>query len=344
MPSTYKTLSRLILGEKLKEEETVGSFHNPVTKAKKKVDVRSLSSTHKWEQLWFLKENEDAVYALAETLAQEFFRLVIPNQPKTRVVKNDITCLRRTGLNRKRFVLSQGVPGYRPIDNMNDDAFHHAIRCQLITGLGEVLIMAMMTGENDLRLANLCLNYCNQIIKIDGDHAYEAIWHGGITADDFKTLPFIKDYPTQRWLCLLPLEYVRHANDQCYLELSQHEGLRREINRATLKVLLLPIPLIRQFINCYARSKRTRTAYLTMWEQNKLSLRNAAWQDERFVRYVREARQEMMVYINYLESFKTMRKYYLSMREYKTMMLDQLTAMEQQATSKLQATPAAGNP
>jgi len=335
--------------DELDKTKSNGRFAHKVIRVRKKPRKASRRLKQKYQNLWYLKIDKDTFEdytplsdsdseqtdlklsaeeaadknAVFEVVAQEFFRLFIPSHPKTRLVldtENDI-----------HYIMSKHVPGYRALDTVNKDELREGIKNGMFTGLGDVLVIALLLNEIDLKFGNLCLNEHNQIIKIDGDRCFARIngfknKNYYITEADIVSLPFIYDYFAYNWLDLILHEPVglhkqkaiRSEPRSIDVEISSHPRFRAEVNRALLKVILLPDDLIGDFIASYADLDSDIAEIYEEVLDRKSQLFKAAVYNQSFRRYLSsmEAVKLAHDYAEYLKKFKTTGKHTLPMDKY----------------------------
>src|SRR5580704_14181264 len=117
------------------------------------------------EIIWYIKEMFSLPEAQIELLAQEFLRLIIPNQPKTRIAV-------RPAFNiNTYYILSEEVTGYRFLPENEQNKFMDGT----YRGLGQICLLAAFLHQIDLKNSNICLNDKKQVIGIDGDWAFACI-------------------------------------------------------------------------------------------------------------------------------------------------------------------------
>src|SRR5690606_25928625 len=141
-----------------------GEFHNNVWKAIKKARQGKVDA-QKYKYIWYFKQAEDDEKAYLEVIAQELFRLVISEQPKTRWVKTDKGKL--------KYVVSKEVPNYRKFTDIDPYGLLNVIKSGYYRGLASIAVMAMFVDEIDLGNHNLGRNEDRQVIKIDGDRCFD---------------------------------------------------------------------------------------------------------------------------------------------------------------------------
>ena len=187
------------------------------------------------------KEAKNHIVAKSEVLAQEFFRLLIPHQPETRLANDP------AGVH---YVLSAEVSGFRKLPEMQADDFANGN----ITGLGQALLIAMFLQETDAKNGNIGLDAHNRVIKIDGDWCFSEGRYAGsysLTAEAIASLPYPKDFATFNWLDLVNQGVDYPTSKIVQPSLSQAPQFRSEVNQAMLKICLLPDRFIDVLVYAY---------------------------------------------------------------------------------------------
>ncbi len=233
------------------------------------------------DQLWFRKTMECERIARLEVLAQEFFRLLMPNQPETRLGEDE-----STGLS---YVLSQAVPRFHSLPRNQKQKFTNGA----YRGLGLILIIAIFLQEIDLRNTNLGLNDNNEVIKIDGDWCFAALRDPSAWADQprdispelIDSLPYPMGIHTYHWIGLVKnslaqvdSEYVNPA------ELSHTPHFRAEINQAILQILLTPEDYLTAFVETFIEEEAY--LHLDFMLARTLQLKESALHNESFREYL----------------------------------------------------------
>ena len=113
------------------------------------------------------KEASDFKMAQRELLAQEFFRLIIPEQPETRLLI-DI----KDGVE-EYYLLSEEIKDWQELPLDSRQSFADGT----FTGLGQVLLTAVFLQETDLKNGNIGLGPQRDdgswpVRKIDGDWCF----------------------------------------------------------------------------------------------------------------------------------------------------------------------------
>ena len=201
------------------------------------------------DKTWFCKAASNALRARYEVMAQEFYRLIIPGQPETRIAKRP--------QDDQYFILSEEVHGIERLPLNKQARFTNGV----YTGLGQILIASVFLHEIDLNLENVVVNNQNKVIKIDGDWSMAALVRpdllhkqpAELTPLLLKNLLYLpeSDYVAFNWfdICQRTVNLKKSAIfDETLLSAPHYIA---EINQAMLKILLLPRHYIQQFIELY---------------------------------------------------------------------------------------------
>lgn len=224
------------------------------------------------DKVWIKKEMPDPAIAMSELLAQEFFRLLIPHQPETRLARNN-------RLN-THFILSEEVRGYRKLPYNKADKFANGE----YKGLGQVMLCSMFLQEVDLKNGNVGLDKHRRVIKIDGDWCFAEGYSKRITTASIDSLPYPKDFSAFNWLDLIQMRKNFASSSIVNPKLSQSVQFRSEVNEAMLKICLLPDAFIDQFVNAYMPAGGERFANLI--KTRRIELRLSALQNPSFQIYL----------------------------------------------------------
>lgn len=201
---------------------------------------------------WFVKEFSHPAHAKWEAIAQEIFRLFLPNQPRTRIARDPDTNV--------HYVLSENIPGYRQLPSLSSPEIA-AFTSGKYHGLGGVLILSLFLQEVDLKNGNIGLNDRNQVIKIDSEWCFASLQDprrfpeqkSPITPSIIQALPDPLHYFAYNWLSYqsegrryhLPLlENFKKALQQC-------PSFHTEMYQAILKILLTPTSAWQRLIDAH---------------------------------------------------------------------------------------------
>ena len=247
------------------------------------------------DKIWICKEISDPGKAKLEALAQEFFRLIIPHQPETRLARNPATGV--------HYILSEEVAGYKSLPK--NEAHHFANGT--ITGLGQALLLAVFLEESDLKNGNIGLNNSNQVIKIDGDRCFSQLRRSedfNLTHATIDALPYPTGFYANHWLDLITKGRKHKKSSIVSPELAQSEQFRAEVNQAILKICLLPDEFIKSFVDVYIPAGGDR--FITLLKDRGELLRSSALVNPSFVDYIGTelAHTEAMSFLNHMKKFK----------------------------------------
>ena len=225
---------------------------------------------------WICKEMPHASTARIELLAQEFFRMLIPQQPETRIAYNSYTGV--------HYIFSEEVAGFRELPPFEAYNFTN----YTYTGLGQVLVVAMLLQETDLKIGNIGLNDRGMVIKIDGDHCFSSIRKQdglfNISSDTIANLPYAHDFYANNWL-----DFKREGKffpRSSYVDeaVQRSQQFRTEVNQALLKICLLPDFFIECLVDAYIPAGGEIFADLLKNRRNLL--RGCVLQDASFREYL----------------------------------------------------------
>lgn len=288
-------------------------------KSKHQVDTgRKVKDRPKEDKhLWFLKvTDEDALY---EVLAQEFFRLIIPNHPKTRFFKLE---------DGSYLVASKAVPGFETIQHIaqtrGPNFIYENIKSGKFKGLGMLLIVALFISENDLKAGNLGI--ANQhFVKIDGDECFVRYRKKEdekkdfvISEKDISILPRIMNFLANNWLDSRMTGMQNPGKPQVFNEELRTPEFLKEVNEGILSILVLPDALLEQFVRSYVEKlgEKCVKIFLSYFIEMKQNLREEALKNKEFVEYLSSNQPQRFItdYIDQLKKFKTSGKNYLGDR------------------------------
>lgn len=230
-------------------------------------------------RLWIRKEMESPSVALRELLAQEFFRLIIPEQPETRLAEDPIL--------HTPYILSEEVPGYKNLPLYYAEGFANGT----YTGLGQVMLTSVFVQEIDLKNGNLGLDHLNRVIKIDGDWSFAqtresdiGVHAYGITSETIASLPYPVGFYAFNWLDLFKNNVAHVDSDIVNPLLSKAPQFRAEVNQAMLNICLLPDSFIDKFVDAYMPAGGER--YASLIKERRTTLQLSAMNDPSFKAYL----------------------------------------------------------
>jgi hypothetical protein len=339
----YKVMEKFTTGDALKKEEASGLFSHAVNKVQKESVTGIKREKHK--KWWYAKIAPDKVTALREVMSQEFFRLIMPNQPKTRLG------IDKTG---NYYVLSEEIPGTRPMEG--EPGLREKLKSGAVRGLGTALTVGKVMNETDAKLGNMLIRPDGSLVKIDGDWCVSAlrdplVFKKGseITAKDMERLPLIQDYRAYNWLDVkmggvLNEKYALEPNHPSLLfesDFPQNVGFRREVNEAALKMLILPKEMVIKFFSSYTNDQ-TEINLMSKEILGRLEqFRTAMLQNKDFLKFMdsKEATESYVKAHEELLQFKTTKKNSLLTKDPK----DAMVMMQQFSNLKRQVAAANTN-
>ncbi len=232
------------------------------------------------EKRWIKKTvpvNEE-YKAYIELLGQEFFRLLIPHQPETRLFTNKAQ--------NEFYILSEEVIDYESLPEEQGKKFTSGE----YTGLGQVVVGAMFLQEIDLKNGNVGLNASKQVIKIDGDFCFSGCQKGyeemnfRITPDSIARLPFPRDYYAFNWLDTIQNGMMMAGGTLFGQDLVNAKPFRDEVNQALLKISLLTNDHIACFVRKYMPEQHA-DRFIALIQARRDELWTSAQQNVSFVAY-----------------------------------------------------------
>lgn len=252
-------------------------------------------------RVWFSKEMEDPKTAYLEVLAQEFFRLIIPGQPETRIARDE-------KLN-TYYILSEEVPGLTDLPVNQQAKFNNGT----YSGLGRIVLTAVFVHEVDLKNGNIGLNSNNEVIKIDGDWSFVSIRdpkkctveQSKITPELLANLPYIPNFYAYHWLDIKREEISNINSKMVSHSLTNQSHFRREINQAMFRILLLPDSYIEKFVDAYIPVGSNADRFIRFLKERREELQLSALQNESFKTYLKssEARKDAQAHFEHLKAF-----------------------------------------
>lgn len=244
---------------------------------------------------WICKEMPSPEAARIELLSQEFFRLIIPHQPRTKIARNFVTGT--------YFILSEEIDGYRNLPIGTPQNFANGT----FTGLGQVLVCSMFLQEIDLKNGNIGLNNRNQVLKIDGDWCFAEDRWGGIynlTPESIASLPYPAGFYTFNWLDLTINGVKQHSHNIINQTLTHSAQFRNEVNQAILKICLIPDSFIDRFVDTYIPAGAQR--YIDLIKTRRNALKKSALSNPSFLAYLhtRTANEDAKNILDQMLTFK----------------------------------------
>ena len=311
-PKKYsqKNLNYFLYQKKLKK--STNSSHAVNLRYKRKNGIE--------KSIWYTKSlGENRFEAILETITQELYRLVYPPQPKTRRAIST-----ETGTN-EYYVLSKEIPKFKGFFLSTEN--YTKILNNSITGLAatQVLVLALWLNEIDFKSGNVGIDKDGHIIKIDGsliklNCKFKYLHEGknlNITQVDLEALPNLQTYQACNWLHYIhwDLQKAVIKEDPTLLDkaINQSPNFKQELYQTILRIISLPDELIQFFTKNYITNSCDITRVSKFIITRKEQLKKAAEQIQAFDEYRQsaQAREDMLDFLKYLKTFKTMGKFFL---------------------------------
>jgi len=342
---SYKKTSHLFIQKKLTSDDATGSFHSALWHVHK--NNKPLKADK--NRLWFLKQNYNHLRSLKDVIAQEFIRLIIPANPKTRFVCESYSTPEPNYIVDPKkipgvinyesyYVMSKAVPGFISLRQFSQAEIVLHIKSGKWHGMGEIILLSFFLDDNDVRLDNVCVNNEGRILRIDGDCALDMLEVGyrfshhlhkeilyfltlaplekiaAIHAADIQQLP--RRSNNERWL--LDNKFKRDAegniSKEAYLgeQLASISVIQTEMDKAILKLLLLPKSLVSRFLKYYVPVEELKLID-KVFDIRLTTLASAVASRTSFFAYVasESAKNDMENFILQLQAFKPYSDYKL---------------------------------
>lgn len=276
------------------------------------------------KSFWYVKSLGSKInLAIGEVIAQELFRLILPNHPKTRCVEKKLP------EGNRYYVASKKIENINALYFLDEKKYSQDIVNGKVKGLGSVQVISLWLNEIDFKAGNVVINKENEVIKIDGGQCFvDAMKHRSsyekkiifdITSQDLQELPGLINYTPYNWLDLITYRkkettYERTTNlDSPLFNIKNNDNFKHEVNQTILRIILLPDVLINYFVKNYTPNEKISIQLMNNIIERKQQLKKAAFEMENFRIYLSnlEALEEIKKYISYLKTFKTMGKSFL---------------------------------
>lgn len=205
---------------------------------------------------------------------------------------------------------------------MRKKSYDH-LRSGRIKDLGAVQIVALLVMEIDFKAGNVGIDRNLNAVKIDGGLCFATNKKKykekkmDITAADLQALPIFSAYSNYQpcnWLdyiqCYPTTGPAINSRSRLSRFPANTPSFRREINETILRILLLPDQLIYTFTQSYIPEYTIAKQLADVLIKRKMQLEKAANQEPSFLEYKSSAntKKNILNYIDYLKSFKTMGK------------------------------------
>lgn len=245
---------------------------------------------------WIRKEIKNPLIARIELLAQEFFRLLIPYQPRTLLAKNFN--------NGVYYILSEEVEQYRRLPKGYAECFENGT----YLGLAKALVISVFLQEIDLKNGNIGLDKWNRVIKIDGDWCFGSITYRmgsyPLTSGVITSLPYPKLFYVFNWIDWVSEGAYATQSHVVNLSLNRSFKFRKEINQSLLQIALLPDLFIERFVDCYLLAGGQR--FIDLIRSRRDELTKSALEIPSFFDYLMtaDAQKDAQLIFNQMKTFR----------------------------------------
>lgn len=289
------------------------------------------------DKTWICTQVDSEDAAWHRLVSQEFFRLMLPYQPETRVVCDD-----KEG---DFYILTEQVLGFQPLPEINDGSEewtfgeYQRYRSDYATQasqrhleetptigysyheLGSILILAVLVHQDTLSSPlNLGIDHKNRAVMIDGSRCFSQIIDPDvpfisrdITPDLLKSLPIPDGYFAKKWLhYITDSRFTGHNwNEATYKavgnnlkNLSKEPRFREEMNRTMLKILVMPNWFLDQFFTLLPAF--VCQSYSDFFRQRRDELIHSALQNSSFQAYLStpKALKVIQDFVKHVQTFK----------------------------------------
>lgn len=253
----------------------------------------------------FFKELQgDTIHA--EHFIQELMRLIIPREPKTRVLYKDN--------DQPVGIILKEVEGFISLDNLNGLYLIYCLLAYKIKGLGEICAMLMITCERDAKLkGNVGVNSQNQVVKIDGNEAMFGMANGELSllypidARNIERLPLPPSYVEEKggnWFNTVDQKHLLKV----FWLLSFYKTFRDEVNSTLLRFFMLPEICYRNLLDQTIPEESIKFQEQFLERQNLVQ--EAALRSPSFCRYLQtdKPKKEMQKFFSHLNKFTLAKK------------------------------------
>ena len=314
----FTPLQRFENGDRLDANRSF--THSTKITHKKVINGEPVSEKHK--KNWYRKWCPDKTTAVREVIAQEFFRLLLPYQPKTRLAKDEYSNLyvmskEGNGTVQMSELLKDPKSGLR--DKINDGTYR---------GLGSVLMINECMHETDAKFANMLIDEEGRVIKIDGDWALSGLrdpnqfsMNYRVEPVNIEQFPITLPYAPYHWLDV----YAKKEPNMDYFDpdftnetfldfdIAHKDFFRAEMNETILKLITLPAALVKKFVGSYTNNAEEVELIAGEINHRIVQFRQSALENANFWRYLAtdDARRDFKKHMSAMEDFTTSKKNHL---------------------------------
>lgn len=328
--STTKMLASFKGLKPIKKEDSKAKFSHVVFTAAK----------HNKDKVFYLKTIDSAkLYAAyAEVIGQEVLRMLMPWQPKTRLVLakqgdkltysngETITFDKDTLL-----VASEEIKGCKDPSALTKDGKANMIAIantyesqqmlaaseRVLKDFGQAICGMWRVAETDFKEGHVLVTPEGQFFNIDGDHKGIAArrrknFSNAVTTNDYDNLPLVEDFKPFNWQGVYR-EGVYGAPDSSVLSLIDNPQFLQEKHRMALKILLMPDEALQKLIDVHIPDKIKAKEIYLFEQQRANASRLAIMQSGAFQAYLQtpDALVEKEKFKAMLTEFKIVEKVHL---------------------------------
>lgn len=237
--------------------------------------------------VWYRKEIDSPAKARSEWLAQEFLRLIIPNQVETRLAYNSATNV--------YYILSKEVPQFKPLPSGEKEQFANGT----YKGLGHIVMGGYFVHEADLKNGNIGLGPDDTVYKIDGDWAFASMrdneqfpkHSANISSYQIKKLPFPVVYRSYNWLDIV-VEGVQYSESSIVTkDIASTPQFKAEKFETILKLLLIPKSYFTHFVDAFIPAGAAEYSEFLITRQHDLLVE--AKKIPEFLEYLKEHQSQL---------------------------------------------------
>lgn len=330
-----KTRSGYHHQKKQQQNKEVGHFYHEMFIVKNKSEKEFLQNgdiPNKYKNLWYMKKSgvDHRTVALDE-MARELFRLILPSHPESRIVSSND--------NESYYVTSRQVLGFDTLGKVSSAEIYARCKTGEWKGLGGIMIVAVWVDEKNFRKDHLGIDHNNDIVKYDGEHCFgelqdfdDATVAYDLSSIDINQLPFLEGIYAHIWMDIIRNGKIAYLPDDTVRELRQSKYFRSDINRALMRIALLPDSLLTKFVQAYFPTSETLlNEIIHVLARRRDDLLEAAYKNQSFCKYMQteHAKSELDSFISQIGSFTTVsKKRLLSDKDYMKLQDEMITKFE----------------
>lgn len=303
--------------ESLQQDQRSG-FSHEVNKVRKKynedehVVLEGGDIPEKYWHIWYSKKMGSYTNAVMELIAQEFFRLLIPSHPKTRLVLNG----EEEDPRHPSYITSKQVPGFKGMHEVPIHIIQQKLNDGTLKFFGDTTIAALWLNEGDYKFGNLGVDKDFNATKIDGNNCFILLQEKGedcnfdLSKLDLNQLPYVPDNLADNWLDIVRNGELKHKGS-IIPEMYSSPFLGAELNRGLLKIITMSDALIRQFVQAYlGENSRLEGQLVDLLIQRRDALEKCALRNGHFRHYLKtqQATEDLRGHVQAVYDFQTTNK------------------------------------